>query len=113
MWRPESSRPRNCRETLASGGGLLRFLGWRLRLRLGSLDLAALLRVLLEPDGHRARDVPGRVGAGDDADEHRQGEVLDGSDAVDDESDERERGGAARQDGAAEHLVDGQVDEIA
>src|SRR2546425_4044641 len=44
--------------------------------------------VLLQPDGHRAGDVPGRIRAGDDPHQHRQGEVLDGPYAVHDERSE-------------------------
>src|SRR5437868_2964252 len=60
-------------------GGRRRAVLFRfLRLRLRRLDRLALLGVLLQPDGHRARDVPGGVRARDDADQHGSGEVPDG-----------------------------------
>ena len=72
-----------------------------------SAFIAALLALrlrrgaLVQPDGQRAGDVHGRVRADDDADQHRRGEVEDLAHAEDEQTDQRQRGHAGGEDGAA------------
>src|SRR6266702_4098188 len=79
--RPGSLQPKRWR------GGLPRGAGGGFGVGGGPLRLL-LLGPLLDPDRHRRRDEPGRVGAGDDADQHGGGEVEDGADAIDEQADE-------------------------
>ena len=68
---------------------------------------------LVPPQHQRAGDVDGRIGAGDDADEEGEGEVVDHAAA---EKVERHRGEEHRaggDDGAAQGLVERLIDDIA
>src|SRR5262245_33627421 len=79
-------------------------------------DLLALAgfgaeEALVDPLGERRRHVDRRVRAHDEPDEQREREVLDDARPPDEEHDHRQRRHAARDDRAAKHLGDAQVDD--
>ena len=73
---------------------------------------AAAACALAQDDGDRGGDEDRRVGAADDADEHREGEALEHFAAEQVQREHGEERGAGGDDGAAQRLVDAVVDHL-
>jgi len=76
-----------------------------------SLDVLTVAFVPPKEDG--GGDVDRRECTRDDTDEEREGEILHDAGAEDEECESGEEGGNAGHDGAREHAINSQIDDVA